>query len=268
MVRRPGDTPRSRRSGGPAVRRHDGPAARQPGAIPVDDSSDGSWRPRLARVGRGDGWAVPDRGERTREALVAAGVELLVERGWAALTVRAVAERAHTQPSSIGYHFDNVWRFRHAVVDAALDELFSAALDDLWRQPSWQQGLVAVVRSMQDDVSEAHGPGDGAGDEADDLVGYAQADVARQAVAAQLVAAAHADVLVRDQLRLALQDVRTQLVPWLEHTGVPREHAWGAAVLLVAVLDGLLLHHLVDPRLSLEAVVAALQQPVPERPAA
>lgn len=232
----------------------------------MDDGLRTHQPPTLATVGRGDGWTVPDRGERTREALVAAGVELLVERGWAALTVRAVAERAHTQPSSIGYHFDHVGRFRHAVVDAALDELFSSVLDDLWRHPTWQQGLAAVVRTVQDDETGPYGP-DG-GTEADDLVGYAQADVARQTVAAQLVAAAHADVLVRDQLRLALQDVRAQLVPWLEGTGVPPEHAWGTAVLLVAVVDGLLLHHLVDRGLALDAVVAALSQPGGRRHAA
>ncbi|MGJ7442579.1 TetR family transcriptional regulator [Aquipuribacter sp. MA13-6] len=217
-------------------------------------------------MGRADGWTSPDRGERTREALVAAGVDLLVERGWAALTVRAVAARAQAQPSSIGYHFDSIWRLRHAVVDAALEELFSSVLDDLWRQPTWQQGLVAVVRTLQEEETGPYGPDDGPS--ADDLVGYAQVDVHRQVVIAQLVAAAHGDVLVRDQLRLALNDVRAQLVPWLETTGVPAEHAWGTAVLLVAVVDGLLLHHLVDRDLALDAVVASVLQPAPARHAA
>ena len=44
---------------------------------------------------------------------------------------------------------------------------------------------------------------------------------------------------------------REQLTGWLHDVGVPGEHVEGAAVLLVAVLDGLLLHHAVDPALPL-----------------
>lgn len=192
-------------------------------------------------------------------------MDLLLERGWSSLTARGVAERAGTAPSLVGYHFGSQWRLKSQVVDVVLEEAFSPFLDEVVRYPSWQLGLAAVLRGHDDDPD---GPTSHDGDEAhdlvlddfDDLVGYAQATVNRRRVLADLVAAPLQDAVIRDQLRAALGDVRERLVPWLQDTGVPEQHVRATATLVVAVLDGLLLHQVVDDRLRVADVADVLRR--------
>ncbi len=106
----------------------------------------------VVRVGRVDGWLIPTKGERRRDELLRAGVDLLLERGWSSLTARGVAERAGTTPSLVGYHFGSQWRLRSQVVDVVLEEVFSPSLDEVVRHPSWQLGLAAVLRGRDDNL--------------------------------------------------------------------------------------------------------------------
>ena len=46
--------------------------------------------------------------EPTAERLLSAALDLIVERGWTAVTTRVLADRAGVRPGVVHYHFDSV----------------------------------------------------------------------------------------------------------------------------------------------------------------
>ncbi len=176
--------------------------------------------------------AEPSRGARRREQLVSAGLALLAEEGWSGLTARAVAARAGTHPGLVHYHFGGLPALKHAVAAAAALEAFEPVLIALTSADSWSAGLGAAVRPV---------------------TGHGDPRTAR--ISAELVAASLQDAAVGDLMRRTLADARARLVPWLVGTGA--EHPEGLATLLVAALDGLVLHRLLDPALALDQVADA-----------
>ncbi len=179
-----------------------------------------------------DGPAGSARGLHRREQLVAAGLELLAERGWPGLTARAVAERAGTHQGLVHYHFGGLPSLKRAVAGAAVREAFEPALSVLTAASSWPAGLAAVVRG-----AAVHG----------------EPRTAR--ITAELVAASLQDPEVGELVRRALADARARLVPWLADAGETEPE--GLATLVLAALDGLALHRLVDRALALERVAVA-----------
>lgn len=180
------------------------------------------------------GQAVPvdGRSARRREQLLAAGAELLGQRGWAGVTSRAVAERAGTHAGLVHYHFGGLPALKRAVASLVVSQALEPALRVLLASPSWAAGLAAVVRaaSGSDDTAAARSN-------------------------AELITAALQDPEVGAVLRAVLADARSRLVPWLRETGAVEPE--GLATLVVAALDGLLLHRLTDPDLPLDAVAVA-----------
>lgn len=172
------------------------------------------------------------RGARRRDGLLRAGLELLAEEGWSGLTARAVAARAGTHQGSVHYHFGGLPGLKRAVAAAAVREAFEPVLSVLVAASSWPAGLAAAVRSTRDSWE----PG-----------------TAR--ITAELVTASVQDPVVGELLRQALADARERLVPWLTATGEAEPE--GLATLLVAALDGLVLHRLLDGALDLGPVAAA-----------
>jgi AcrR family transcriptional regulator len=63
------------------------------------------------------------RGRSTRAQLLSAATELLGERGYAATSMRAVAERAGVQLSLVHYHFGSKQRLLGAVLDVLTEDL-------------------------------------------------------------------------------------------------------------------------------------------------
>jgi AcrR family transcriptional regulator len=165
---------------------------------------------------------------------VRAGLELLAENGWAGVTARGVADRAGTHQGLVHYHFGGLPALKRAIAAAAVHEAFAPAVEVLTAADSWPAGLTAVLRAAAVDGR----PG-----------------AAR--ISAELIAASLQDPEVGLLMRQTLADARADLVPWLSGTGVA--HPDGLATLVVAALDGLLLHRLVDPTLALGQVADAAQ---------
>jgi AcrR family transcriptional regulator len=163
---------------------------------------------------------------------VDAGLELLIERGWSAVTARAVAERAGTHPALLHHHFGGLPAFKRAVAAAAVHEAFEPVMAVLEAADSWPAGLAAAVRHADQ---------------------HSTPTTAR--ISAELVAASVQDPEIGTLMKLTLADARGRLAPWLAGKGAG--HPEGLATLLVAVLDGLLLHRLLDPSLDLVAVADA-----------
>jgi AcrR family transcriptional regulator len=174
----------------------------------------------------------PGRGVRRREQLVAAGVELLGERGWAGVTARAVAERADTHAGLVHYHFGGLPALKKEVAALAVRRAFDPTIALLTSSTDWAAGLAAAVRASEPTT-----------------------DAASARATAELITASLQDPDIGDLLRQTLADARAQLVPWLRSTGASEPE--GLATLLVAALDGLLLHRIVDPALPLAEVARA-----------
>lgn len=172
------------------------------------------------------------RGARRRERLLGAGLELLAEEGWSGLTARAVAGRAGTHQGSVHYHFGGLPALKRAVAAAAVREAVEPVLAVLSAASSWPAGLAAAVRSAAE-----------------------HRDPRTARITAELVAASVQDPAVGELMSQALADARARLVPWLSASGEAEPE--GLATLLVAALDGLALHRLLDPALDLGHVARA-----------
>lgn len=172
------------------------------------------------------------RGARRRERLLGAGLELLAEEGWSGLTARAVAGRAGTHQGSVHYHFGGLPALKRAVAAAAVREAVEPVLAVLSAASSWPAGLAAAVRSAAE-----------------------HRDPRTARITAELVAASVQDPAVGELVSQALADARARLVPWLSASGEAEPE--GLATLLVAALDGLALHRLLDPALDLGHVARA-----------
>lgn len=172
------------------------------------------------------------RGRRRREQLVEAGLALLHEAGWASLTTRAIAERSGANAGLVHYYWDGLSGLKAEVARAAVARAFEPAVDLLTSSPSWQEGMAAVVRAG----------------------GHLRPEDTRSG--AELMAAALHEPAVAEVVREALTDTRARLSGWLTSAGV--EDPLGTATLVVAALDGLLLHRLVDPDLPLSEAADAV----------
>ena len=89
----------------------------------------------------------PTRGEATRQALIEAAIETLMDRGYAGASARVIADRAAVNQGLIFYHFDSVSGLLLAALDAVSDRRqvrYRAAVDAV-RSPA---ELVEVASSI------------------------------------------------------------------------------------------------------------------------
>ncbi|OEV02585.1 TetR/AcrR family transcriptional regulator [Streptomyces oceani] len=176
---------------------------------------------------------VSPRGQRRREQLVEAGVELLAEGGWPAVTTRAVADRAGANQGLLHYHWGGLPRFREAVVQRAASAVFGAFADQLVASHSVEDALARLPGLLQ--LPEG------------DLVGR---------LSVELLAGAARDpelgALIKDYLARA----RTETADWLARHRP--DDPPGTGTLLIALLDGLYLHSLLDPEVSVGQALEAL----------
>jgi AcrR family transcriptional regulator len=177
----------------------------------------------------------------TRQRILSAAVHLVAELGWAAVTTRGIAEQAGVNNALIHYYFGTKDALLLEAASSMFVEEFEGPMTRMFTAPTFAEGLQAFVEYLR--AIEDHGPQvivtveallRGARDEKvrtliEDLLG-----TARQ-VTEQLVVAAQA----RGELPADLDPA-------------------GAAVVLAALLDGLVLYRLVFPELDLDAVETSL----------
>ncbi|MEU8804017.1 TetR family transcriptional regulator C-terminal domain-containing protein [Spirillospora sp. NPDC048819] len=185
------------------------------------------------------------RGRARREQLVRIGLDLLAEGGWAAITARAVADRARTRPGLLHHYFNGLPGLHVAVAQRASEMIVDPVVDALLAAPD----TPAAVRALRDLVP--------------DMV----AGERNLRLAAELLVRALRDPRMgaerRDwsrALRSRIAERLAQLCPdW------PVERREGTAMLFTAVLDGLLLQLILDPDLptdpALDATAALVAKP-------
>lgn len=178
------------------------------------------------------------RGLRRREQLVSAGVLLLADGGWPAVTTRAVAERAGTNVGLIHYHFGGLPGLHAAIARQAGDEIITPVVDALLAAPNPHAALDTVRN----------------------LVPATTGDGQRMRLAVELMAGSLRDPVLGEVLRDGLRQARVRIGARLGelHPSWSEARRTGAATAIVALLDGLMLHRLLDTSLPVDEALTAL----------
>jgi len=178
------------------------------------------------------------RGQRRREQLAEAGVALLAESGWPAVTTRAVAGRAGANVALIHYHFGGLPGLHAAIARRAAGEVLTPIVDVLVAVP----GPAEALETLRGLLSATTG----------------NDRVLRLVV--ELVAGAGRDPALGQALRGELRTARARLADRLGelYPRWPQERRAGAATAALALMDGLMLHYLLDSELPAGEALAAL----------
>ncbi|MGH3955866.1 TetR/AcrR family transcriptional regulator [Mycobacteroides salmoniphilum] len=179
------------------------------------------------------------RGDRRREQLVGAGVELLCEGGWPAVTTRAVAIRAGTNPGLIHYHFGGLSGLHCAVARQTCELVISPLVTTFLDAPDTH----AALRAMRDALPQT------------------ASDDNAMHLAVELIAGATRDSALGAALGAKLREVRAEVADHvrLRHPSWSRRRAAGLATLIIAFMDGLVLHHSVDPNIETAEAFSLLE---------
>jgi AcrR family transcriptional regulator len=185
--------------------------------------------------------AVDQGGPGTREKILDAAAELIAELGWPAVTTRRIAERAGVNNALIHYYYGTKNALLLEAASRMFAEEFEGPMTRVMTAPTLADGLRAYVDYLK--VIEDHGPGVVVSFEA---LLRGMRDEAVRTWIGQLLGGARQ---MLETLVIAAQ-ARGELPADLD--------AQGSAVVLAALLDGLVLYRLVDPELDLDAVESSL----------
>lgn len=179
--------------------------------------------------------ALPSRG--TRERILDATVDLLIEHGWRDVTTRQVAERAEVNNALVHYHFGSKRALFLAAAGPVLERVFTEIAGDLLEAPDLAYGTRSVLARLAEvDPDDPHV--------------RAVAEIGVQAVRDEALRDATADTLRQARLAVAERE---------RAHGVPAQRAMGRAALILALLDGVLIHRLIDPAIDLDQIATALE---------
>lgn len=179
------------------------------------------------------------RGSDTRTRLVRGGVTLLADGGWGQVTARAVAEQADANVGLIHYYFGGMPGLRAAIATAVVEDLVGGLQTALLEAADVDALLDALRRRLTQ-----------------------PADATRSAIlTAALVEGAAREPELGEALRDVVSQARTELAGWLaeQHPDWTRTRTTGIAALVVAAVDGLLLHTTFDPDLLVDSILDALR---------
>ncbi len=171
-----------------------------------------------------------------RQQLLTAAAELIPERGWTAVSTRVLAERAGVSPSVVHYHFPSLPALLNEAVIGVIRRVVGeveALLTDAGTPAEAVEAMVAAVEQ------------------------YTGTDpVSLLSIEAYL--AATRDESLRDEIAGEVERFRHRLARWLGERGVvwPDE----TAAVLVAALDGLLLHRGLGTRAAAGTSAAVLRR--------
>ncbi len=94
--------------------------------------------------------STPARGAQTRESLVRAGVDCLVDGGWAAVTHRRVAARAGINAGLVHYHLGGLPGLRTAIATEAVAPLAWVPEARAQNFDDWLAELASIVDDLGD----------------------------------------------------------------------------------------------------------------------
>jgi AcrR family transcriptional regulator len=174
--------------------------------------------------------------EKTAERLLAAAGDLIVERGWTAVTTRVLADRAGVRPGVVHYHFASVPALLREASVATIRALLAQALPAL-AEAGTPREVLAVLAGF--------------------LARHDGRDPASLLVTETYLAATRDETLRHDLGRI-VADFRAALTGRLDALGVPAPAA--TAAVLAASVDGILLHRALLPESDPAAVLPVLER--------
>jgi AcrR family transcriptional regulator len=163
------------------------------------------------------------RGEQVRRRLMGAAAELIPEVGWSAVSTRMVADRAGVAPGLVHYHFASL---RALMAEAAL-----GVVGDVGARTVAGLALARDLESGLTDMFAALEP-------------YSGTDSTSLLFSETYLAATRDEGLRREMGALVTRFV-SELAEWLAARGVGSPQA--TAQVLVATIDGLMLHRALTP---------------------
>lgn len=182
---------------------------------------------------------IREQGQETRRRLLEAAVALIGEVGWNGVTTRMVAERAGVAPGVVHYHYASVTDLLVVASCAFAERLLDELARRLAAHPGLDDGLTWLLGQV---------------------ASYDGADPASLLMTETYLAAQRLpDLHVR--LRGMVVRFRREVSAWLQAVGRGREasEADAKAVLLAAVVDGLVLQRGLDPGVDVAALAGPLR---------
>jgi AcrR family transcriptional regulator len=167
------------------------------------------------------------RGARTRERLLAAAIDLIAERGYAATTVAEVCRRAGTAAPALYHHFESKEGLLAAVVDRVGNTWIEEIQKYAYREHDLHQRLDRTFESWQAIVAE-------------------QPQLLRLLIAVQLERR-DASPPVRETIARLVERSRSRIVETIEDSLGSLPDLDLVAHTMIALLEGALLQHHLDP---------------------
>lgn len=184
------------------------------------------------------------RGRAVRSRLLGSAAELIAEIGWNAVTTRRLAAHAGIRSGLVHYHFDS--------------------LQDLLRQAA----MGRISRILEETGSQLEEGADvaGATETLLSLVDVLDGTDSTSLLVIEAYLAATRDPQLKEQLNEELARLRRTLTAALDRAGNPAPGA--TALLVLAALDGLVLHKGLDPELPSDEALALVRGIILTRPEA
>lgn len=182
-------------------------------------------------------------GEDTRRRLLSAASALIVERGWSAVTTRAVAERADVNQALVHYHFGSIADLRREAVMARLMPEVQALVDELLDDRPLPESVHRVMQLVDRFGLQTE-------------VGVLMAEALLQATRDPAVTEAMGGIMgswsemLDPRLRLAQER-------GVVRADIPAERL---TPVIASVLDGFLIQRMADPGLDVTAAADTLVQ--------
>ena len=201
----------------------------------------------MASVPRGAGAAGPDpearregsaRAADPRERILATTVELLGEVGWAGITTRSVAGRARVNNALVHYYFGSMSRLRTEAAKRLVADVFAEPMAML------ADPAVPVSEALTAAVS---------------WLGSGGLEPAKLRALVEVTVNGLQEPELAEFSKAMVLEGRAALTERLEREGLEPARARGVATLAFALLDGLMVHLIIDPSLPVGEVVAALE---------
>ncbi|MCP9949824.1 TetR/AcrR family transcriptional regulator [Actinomadura madurae] len=193
-------------------------------------------------TGQGTRPSSVEQGAATRAAILTATAALIGELGWGQVTMRAIAARAGVPHGAISYHFQGK--------------------DDLLRQAA----IAGTLQALAEPLAMAQAAGDVREMFEGTLGWFAGGGLEDPSVALLLetVRQSSRDPSLREPLATEMRRFRvalTELVRRDQEQGAvtAAPPASGTATVVAALLDGLLLHLILDPELDLQGAAEAVR---------
>lgn len=175
-------------------------------------------------------------GAEVRRRLMMAAAQLIPEVGWNAVSTRAVAERAGVGPGLVHYYFDSVQSLLRQAVVAVVGEVLSVFPPALSKTASADAALGDMLAALDD---------------------YDGTDTTSLLFVEAYLASTR-DEELRMELSRMLEEFRGDLASWLAVHGTlaPAD----TAAVLVAAVDGVMLHRALNPGMTSSVVAPVLRR--------